>query len=234
MSKEMLATPQSNKVECFPETPFLRAKEEWDNRIGSSVVQAKNWRLVAIILSISFLMLSTGSIYLGSLKKEVPIIVTLDLSSGQTNVLGFAKSIKYEPRIQEIKYFLSSFINKVRAVPIDPVIIKQNWNDAYVFLKREAAIKLNNQVNTDKNNPLNNIGTETVIVEPISVNQVANSSSYQARWSETRYNKNGGLIDSYTMSGVFSLEIETPDSEAVIRVNPLGIFITNFSWSREL
>lgn len=230
----MLASPVPSKVESFPETPYLRAKEEWDNRIGSGVVQAKNWRLVAILLSISSLVLSVGSIYLGSLKKEIPIIVTLEAESGRTTVLGHASSIKYDPKIQEIKYFLTSFINNVRSVPIDPVVIKQNWNEAYVFLKREAAIKLNNQVNTDKNNPLNNIGKETVIVEPISVNQVASSSSYQARWNETRYNKNGGLIDSYIMSGVFSLELEVPESEEVIRVNPLGIFITNFSWSREL
>ena len=29
------------------ESPYLRASREWDNRIGSAVVQAKNWRMAA-------------------------------------------------------------------------------------------------------------------------------------------------------------------------------------------
>ena len=30
-----------------PETPYQRAAQAWDDRIGSARVQAKNWRLMA-------------------------------------------------------------------------------------------------------------------------------------------------------------------------------------------
>ncbi|MCC6918594.1 MAG: conjugal transfer protein TrbF, partial [Alphaproteobacteria bacterium] len=30
-----------------PETPYQRAAQVWDERIGASRVQAKNWRLMA-------------------------------------------------------------------------------------------------------------------------------------------------------------------------------------------
>jgi type IV secretory pathway TrbF-like protein len=30
-----------------PETPYLKAAQVWDERIGSARVQAKNWRLMA-------------------------------------------------------------------------------------------------------------------------------------------------------------------------------------------
>src|SRR3546814_4167289 len=40
-----------------PETPYQRAAQVWDERIGASRVQAKNWRLMAfgsLILSAGF------------------------------------------------------------------------------------------------------------------------------------------------------------------------------------
>ena len=30
-----------------PETPFQRAEQVWDERIGSARVQARNWRILA-------------------------------------------------------------------------------------------------------------------------------------------------------------------------------------------
>ena len=39
------------------QTPYLRAKKEWDERIGSAIVQAKNWRLLALITSVLALLL---------------------------------------------------------------------------------------------------------------------------------------------------------------------------------
>ena len=32
----------------FPETPYQKAGQVWDERIGSARVQAKNWRLMAL------------------------------------------------------------------------------------------------------------------------------------------------------------------------------------------
>ena len=32
----------------FPETPYQKAGQIWDERIGSARVQAKNWRLMAL------------------------------------------------------------------------------------------------------------------------------------------------------------------------------------------
>ena len=40
-----------------PETPYQRAAQVWDERIGASRVQAKNWRLMAFgCLTLALLM----------------------------------------------------------------------------------------------------------------------------------------------------------------------------------
>ncbi len=234
MGNEQLKPPVSMKPSTPAETPYLRAKEEWDSRIGQTVVQAKNWRLVAVSVSFIACILAGGVVLLATQQKLIPVVIALNKDSGEPAVLGQLAELNYKPQLQEIKYFIGEFIQKVRSVPSDPVIIKKNWMDAYVFLRRDAANKLNSITNSDQGGALKHIGKQTVIVQPISATQVGNSNSYQTRWREYRYNKNGGLMEKYNMSGVFTIEIETPENEKILSVNPLGIFITNFGWSREL
>jgi len=53
-----------------PETPYQKAAQVWDERIGSARVQAKNWRLMAfgsLILSAGFAS-ALGSSFAGALR----------------------------------------------------------------------------------------------------------------------------------------------------------------------
>lgn len=234
MSKELLSPPLLVKPEGPVNTPYFRAKEEWDNRIGKAVVQAKNWRLAFFASAALSLILAVGLIQQALQMKVVPMVIAVDEDSGKPFVVGKPKERQYEPRLEEVRYFLSEFIKKVRSVPADPVLIKSSWLDAYLFLRQEAANTLNAMTEGDPENPLNHIGEKTVSVRPLSVVQVGEGNSYQARWKEKLYDRSGSPIEEYTMTGVFTIEFETPSTERVLQVNPLGIFIKHFQWSREL
>ena len=234
MTKEFLRAPYNFSNQTPVETPFLKARQEWDNRIGASVIQAKNWRLACLLALASTLI--SSSVVLLQLKqhKVIPVLVGIDKERGEPVVIGRAEQFGYRPQLQEIKYFLSNFITLVRGVPSDPVQIKQNWTKAYAFLKRDAANILNDLTNRDKNSPLKKIGELTALIKPVSVVQIDNGNSYQARWEESIYDGHGSLVESFTMTGVFTIEIETPPDEQTLSQNPLGFFITNFQWNREL
>lgn len=49
---ELMKKIMSTTDDLIPETPYLQARQEWDNRIGSSVIQAYNWRKIAFLLSV--------------------------------------------------------------------------------------------------------------------------------------------------------------------------------------
>lgn len=234
MSKEFLAAPTNYKPEDHPATPYMRAQQEWDLRIGSSVVQAKNWRIAFFSSSLICVALTAGMITQSLQRKVIPVIVGIDAERGEPKVIGKVSEDGYQPKIQEIKYFLSQFIGFVRSVPSDPVLIKQNWLKSYSFLQHDAANLLNDLTNKDENSPLKKIGQQTVIVKPISVVQLAGTTSYQARWEEAIYDNNGLAKERYIMNGVFTIQITTPTDETALTQNPLGIFIENFQWSREL
>ena len=234
MTKEFILPPESKKPSRPIETPYLRAGKEWDDRIGSARVQAKNWRVAFLFASTLSLLLISGNIYQLTQQKLVPLVITLNKESGRPTIVGKLNEIHYKPQVQEIKYFIGQFLHKVRSVPEDPVLIKKNWLDAYAFLRRGAATALNEITNSDEDSPLKRIGQQTVTFTIISVVQVAGTESYQARWKERVFDKNGALLDHYTMTGVFTIEFETPRDEKTLFVNPLGIFIKSFQWNREL
>jgi len=234
MTKEFLKEPPDYRVPVPPETPFLRARQEWDNRIGATVVQAKNWRLACIGALTSTLIALFALTFQIQQRKVIPVLVGIDKERGEPIVLGRVDQYVYKPQLQEIKYFLSNFITLVRAVPSDPVLIKQNWLKAYAFLRRDAANVLNDLTNRDQSSPLKRLGDLTVLIQPIAVVQIDGGNSYQARWEESVYNNHGSPVDRFTMTGIFTVEIEPPKDEASLSKNPLGFYITNFQWNREL
>ena len=187
--------------------------------------------MAASILSLGLIGMN---VYQLTQHKVVPFVIAINAESGEPKILGRVADSVYSPKEQEIKYFLGQFISFVRSVPSDPVVIKKNWMNAYLYLRRQAANLLNDIANRDDDNPLKKIGEQTVSVKPISIVRVGGSNSFQARWKESRYSKNGAPIDEYTMTAVFTLEFDTPKDEATLSVNPLGIFVSNFQWNREL
>jgi type IV secretion system protein TrbF len=234
MSKEFLAPPAILKPDGHPQSPYMRARQEWDERIGAAVVQAKNWRLAFFFLALITALILLGLLYQLKQHRVVPVIVGLDKERGEPVVIGKASDVPYRPKLQEIKFFLSQFITCVRSVPTDPVLIKQNWLRAYQFLRRDAANVLNDITQKDIESPLKKIGLETVIAKPISVTQVGDGNSYQVRWEETRYDSSGIAVDRFIMNGVFTIQIDPPATEKTLLANPLGIYISHFQWSREL
>ena len=73
-----------------PETPYQRAGQVWDERIGSARVQARNWRLMALgSLALSF-ALSGGLLWQSLQSRVVPYVVEVDK-------LGYAITIPTAP-----------------------------------------------------------------------------------------------------------------------------------------
>jgi type IV secretory pathway TrbF-like protein len=57
--------------------------------------------------------------------------------------------------------------------------------------------------------------------------------TYQVQWRETQFNAGtSGATEAWT--GLFTTKVVPPKNEAELRANPLGIYITEFQWSREL
>ena len=115
-------------------------------------------------------------------------------------------------------------------LPIDPVVVRQNWLKAYDFVTDRAAVTLNEYARD--NDPFARVGRETVAVEVASVVR-ASDSSFQVRWLE-RIFEGGALKDTKRLTGLFSIVITPPRTVEAVRKNPLGIYVHTFNWSQDV
>jgi len=211
-----------------PETPYQAAAQVWDDRIGSARVQAKNWRLMAFgNLAFSFLM--AGALgWLATRSSIIPYVIEIN-RDGDARSVGPALE-NYQPTDAQIAFQLSHFIRNVRSIPLDPVVLRENWFEAYRYVTARGAMILNEYARSA--DPFARVGRESVAIETTSVVR-ASKTSFQIRWTERVY-VNGSLSSTHHWTAILSTVRRPPRDENSLRGNPLGIYVDGLDWSREL
>lgn len=211
-----------------PETPYQAAAQVWDERIGSARVQATNWRLMAFGCLALALLMAGGLIWRSAQSVVTPYVVEVD-RSGQVRAVGEVAT-SYRPADAQIAHHLARFVSLVRSLSIDPVVVRQNWLNAYDYTTDRGAAVLNEYARA--NDPFARIGRESVTVQITSIVR-ASDSSFNLRWTEERF-VNGAPAGVERWTAVVSIVLQTPRTEQRLRANPLGIYVNGLSWTREL
>ena len=211
-----------------PATPYQSAAQAWDERIGSARVQAKNLRLMAFgCLSLALLM-AGGLVWRSAQSIVTPYVIEVD-QAGQVRTVGEAAT-PYRPTDAQTAHHIARFVTLVRSLSIDPIVVRQNWLDAYDYATDKGAVVLNEYARTS--DPFARIGKESVTVQIASVTR-ASDTSFNVRWTEQRF-VTGALDRTERWNAVVSIVQQTPRTEQRLRKNPLGIYVNGLSWSREL
>jgi type IV secretory pathway TrbF-like protein len=211
-----------------PETAYQKAAQVWDERIGSARVQAKNWRLMAF----GCLLLSAGlafALVWQSLRGTVtPWVVQVD-HVGQAQTVAPADS-NYQPTDPQIAFHLARFIEDVRGLPADGIVLREDWLRAYDFTTDRGAAALNEYART--NDPFANLGKLQISVEVSSVIR-ASPTSFRVAWIQRSY-ENGSLSATERWTAILTVVIDTPRDADRLRKNPLGVYVNAINWSKEL
>jgi type IV secretory pathway TrbF-like protein len=211
-----------------PETPFQKAGQIWDERMGSARVQAKNWRLMAFGSLILSMGLSGGLIWQSARGTVTPWVVQID-KLGQAQAISPATA-DYKPTDPQIAYHLARFIEEVRGIPADPVILRNQWLRAYDFVTDKGAVALNDFARA--NDPFSNLGKQQIAVDVSSVIR-ASPDSFRVAWTQRRY-ENGNLAATERWTAILSILVQTPHDADRLRKNPLGVYVNAINWSKEL
>jgi type IV secretion system protein VirB5 len=210
-----------------PVTPYQKAAQVWDERMGTARVQARNWRLMAFGCLIMSAGLAAALVWQSTRGSIVPWVVEIDR-------LGAAQAVapateNYEPTDAQIAWHLARFVENVRQVPADPIVLRQNWLRAYDFTTDRGALALNDYAR--ENDPFASVGEVQVAVEISSVIR-ASDDSFRVAWSERRY-ENGRLDRTERWTAILTVTVQPPRDAERLRKNPLGIFVRAINWSRE-
>jgi type IV secretion system protein TrbF len=211
-----------------PETPYRRAQQLWDDRMGTALAHARTWRLAAFV-SLGLAALAGACVIVLALRPAaVPFVIEAS-ETGETRLVGPA-SANVAPTDAQIAWHLARFVEMVRSLPADPVIVRQNWLRAYDWATEGGAQALTAMASDE--DPFSRIGKTTVAVEVISVVR-ASPTSFQLRWREQDYVQ-GALVNTERFSGIASVVIDPPHTPDRLAKNPLGLYVHAFTWSRDL
>jgi len=211
-----------------PETPYQKAAQIWDERIGSARVQARNWRYMAFGSLILSGMFAVALIWQSTRGTVVPWIVQVD-NLGQAQAVVPA-SADYRPTDPQIAWHLARFIEQVRSIPADPIIVRQNWLRAYEWTTDRGAVALNDYART--NDPFTKVGKQQIAVEVSSVIR-ASPDSFRVAWTERHY-ESGKLSATQRWTAILTNVIQPPRDAERLRANPLGIYVNAINWSQEM
>jgi type IV secretory pathway TrbF-like protein len=211
-----------------PETPYQRAGQLWDDRIGSARVQARNWRLMAFGSLALAGGLSGGLIWQSIQSRVTPYVVEVD-RLGEARAVTEAEA-GYRPTDPQVAWHLARFITNIRSRSLDPVLMRRDWLGAYDFTTKRGSQFLGDYARTS--DPFAQVGERTVSVQVTSVVR-ASDSSFQVKWTETAFER-GALAGTSRWTAILTVVSKPPADAETLRRNPLGIYIDAIDWSREL
>ena len=211
-----------------PETPYQKAQQIVDNRMGSALVRAKNWRLAFFGQTALCALLAGGFIWQGAQASITPYVIEVD-DRGGVKAVGPAQN-SFDPSDAQIANQLARFIKNVRSVSIDPVVLRDNWLDAYSYATDKAALTLNTYAN--ENDPFVDIGQRSVTVDVISIVR-SSGDSFEVRWRETNF-RNGAQLGTQTFTASLAIITKPPTDAQTLHRNPLGLYVHGLNWSQDL
>ncbi|MFC5386750.1 conjugal transfer protein TrbF [Aquamicrobium segne] len=214
-----------------PENPYLAARQEWNERYGSYVSAARSWRIVGITGMLMAVIGFSYALYQSTQVKLVPYIVEVD-RLGTAASAGFPQQIEYaDARV--VRATLGSFVSNFRSVTPDAVVQKQYIDRTYALLRTSdpATEKINAWFRG--NSPFDRALTMTVAIEVTNIVPLSNQS-YQVDWTEFQRDRQGKELGTRRYRGIATVTLTPPQDEAVIRFNPIGLYLKDFEWTAQL
>lgn len=211
-----------------PVTPYSRAAQVWDERLGSASAQAHNWRRMAFGTLLLSMAVSTALVWQSLQNRVVPYIVEVD-NRGEVRAVTEAEA-GYNPTDPQIAWHLARFIENVRSVSLDHVLMRRNWLTAYDFVTKRGAAFLDDEAR--RNPPFSHREGQTVLIQVISVVR-ASDQSFQIKWSETIFDQ-GSVTNASHWTAIATIISRPPATTDTLRKNPLGIYVDALAWSKEL
>jgi type IV secretion system protein TrbF len=213
-------------------SPYVAARHEWDERYGSLITQARNWRVAFQVASAIALVAVAGATWLSVHSRTKVFVVALD-QLGRSAAAGYADqtSVGSDDRLRRSS--ILNWVESLRTVTSDTIAQAKAIKAVYAQISQGSAAM--NAINDFyRGDPPQTRGkTETVSVE---VNTVlpTGDRSYEVDWTETTRDLQGVVTATARLKGSFMIAVDPPSDEPTARMNPLGIYVTNASWSRVL
>lgn len=212
--------------------PYLAARRAWDERYGDLITRARNWRLAALLGCTAALVAIAGATWLATHSRVIPYVVAID-SLGRPVSAAPADEVANSGDGRLKRAALFTWVENLRLVTTDDVAQRKAIDRVYACVASGSQAQAFISDFYRANPPQKRALTETVGVEVTSV-LATSDQTYEVEWVETARDLHGQVQSTERFKGAFTIAINPPEDERLIRINPLGIYVTNAHWSKVL
>jgi type IV secretion system protein TrbF len=211
--------------------PYVVAREEWNERYHDLLAGQRNWRLIAVLVGLVAFVAVLGLVVTSSKPKVIPYVIEVDKLG---NVVGqgvATQTTGADDRLKRAALF--SWVRDWRMVSSDPQVEKAAISRVYALIGSSSPASMRISGSYRDSSPLKLAQTETITVD-VNAIYAASKESYEVDWTETVFDLKGEQVGAQRYKGVITISINPSSDEKIANLNPLGIYVTDISWSKVL
>ncbi|MDT0631399.1 type IV secretion system protein [Rubrivirga litoralis] len=210
----------------------LCGRSEFHRAFSGLARGKRNWQLAAFFAFAMLALAVAGLVTLAAQSRVVPYVVEVD-RLGRASAIAPAEAV---PAVADrvVIAALSAFVSNIRTVYADPVAQRDAVYRAYAYVGGDARGFLEAYFSDPQNDP-RRLGTgarrsvEVVAVIPVP-GAASGARTYRVTWNETESSPQRGDTER-AWEGYLSVVVAPPTTTEGIERNPLGVFVTDLSWS---
>lgn len=212
-----------------PQNPYVDGRREWMERYGDLVTTASNWRLTALLSLVVTAIAVGGMAYSASQNHFIPYVVAVDRLGAPVAAGRADTAARADTRI--VRAQLARWVSNTRSVYVDAAAQRAVIDEAYAMISRTgSSYNVLNQ-HFRAASPFDRAEKETVTVEVKTVLPIA-GDTWQVEWVETTRGRNGQVQRTDEWQAAITVAISPPNDETTILRNPLGVYVTEFNWTK--
>ncbi len=191
-----------------------------------------NWRRTCSALMLLALFLGFGLMKASEVNRVETFI--LEKEGNTYSILGTVKDLaatQNKASEEQIIYFLNNFVTKTKFLTPNLVLYKKNYEEILSFMNENTKTKLDRYLLEDKYKE--KIQKEETVEVVFNTGIKLEGNSFQLRWIQNTFDKNGALKSAQNFMGVFTIEFIDIKDRNTLLYNPLGILITDFVQTKE-
>lgn len=229
------AGPRNEPVTGLPvgeqvlESPYVAARREWNERYGSHIAQATNWRIYAFASMGLSAVLAIALVKIASQSTVQPWVVEVD-KLGQVVAVGPADKA-YVPDEKTIRAKVASFIQDARSVTPDPVVQKRWLDSVYAAASPATVSYLNDHYR--KSDPFA-VARNYMVALELQPPMPLSKDTWQVQWTETTRTLAGQVEAITRWQALVNVSTAEPTKAADLLANPSGVRVEQLTWTQQL
>ena len=213
------------------ENPYIAARHEWDERYGGLLSRATNWRRAALLAGATAFIAVGGLLWFAAHSRVVPYVVLVDQLARPVASGVADETTANDDRLKRAALF--GWLENVRLVTSDGVAQRKAIDRVYALIANASPAETFVNEFYRANQPFARAQAETVSVDVRSI-LATSDRTYEVEWDEITRDLYGAIKSRVHWKGSFTIVLKPPKDESIIRVNPLGLYIVNASWTKVL